>query len=273
MMDFYEMLDQVVDLLQRRGRLSYRALKVRFSLDDDALGALKEELIEIHQVATDQDGKMLVWTGDAGVTPRSPMSPQPAPLSDAHTGPFLQDVPTRAAPPPPDAERRQLTVMCCDLVGSTPLAERLDPEELREVVRAYQATCAEVIQRFGGHIAQYLGDGLLIYFGYPVAHKGALLHLLGALVEARMHLEQGMTLYDPQQHRALGALHGGQNPGVWCRTYMTFVLWLLGYPDQALQMSQEALTLAETLASPFDLNTAQDNRTRLHQHCRDVQAT
>jgi class 3 adenylate cyclase/tetratricopeptide (TPR) repeat protein len=69
------------------------------------------------------------------------------------------------------AERRQLTVMFCDLVGATDLSERLDPEDLREVVRAYQKTAEEVIQRFGGHIAQFLGDGLLVYFGYPVAHE------------------------------------------------------------------------------------------------------
>jgi class 3 adenylate cyclase len=80
----------------------------------------------------------------------------------------------RRPPPghgPPEAERRQLTVLFCDLVDSTPLSAQLDPEELREVVRAYQATCAEVIQRFDGHIAQYLGDGLLVYFGYPQAHE------------------------------------------------------------------------------------------------------
>lgn len=70
-----------------------------------------------------------------------------------------------------DAERRHLTVLFCDLVGSTLLSEALDPEELREVVRAYQAECAEVIRRFEGHIAQYLGDGLLVYFGYPMAHE------------------------------------------------------------------------------------------------------
>ena len=70
-----------------------------------------------------------------------------------------------------EAERRQLTVMFCDLVASTPLAERLDPEELREVIHDYQATCAAVIDRFEGHIAQYLGDGLLVYFGYPQAHE------------------------------------------------------------------------------------------------------
>jgi class 3 adenylate cyclase len=71
----------------------------------------------------------------------------------------------------PDAERRQLTVLFCDLVDSTALASQLDPEDLRAVIRAYQAICAEVIQRFDGHIAQYLGDGLLVYFGYPQAHE------------------------------------------------------------------------------------------------------
>ena len=70
-----------------------------------------------------------------------------------------------------EGERRQLTVMFCDLVGSTALSEQLDPEELREVVRAYQKVSAEVIARFEGSIAQYLGDGLLVYFGYPVAHE------------------------------------------------------------------------------------------------------
>src|SRR5205823_1101710 len=73
--------------------------------------------------------------------------------------------------PSPEAERRRLTVLFCDLVGSTALAGHLDPEDLREVVRAYHQTCAEVIQRFDGYIAQYLGDGVLVYFGYPVAHE------------------------------------------------------------------------------------------------------
>ena len=62
-------------------------------------------------------------------------------------------------------------MLFCDLVDSTALASQLDPEDLREVVRAYQDTCAKVIARFEGHIAQYLGDGLLVYFGYPLAHE------------------------------------------------------------------------------------------------------
>lgn len=72
---------------------------------------------------------------------------------------------------PAPAERRQLTVMFCDLVGSTALSTHLDLEELRELVQAYQAACAQVIERYDGSIAQYLGDGLLVYFGSPVAHE------------------------------------------------------------------------------------------------------
>ena len=78
---------------------------------------------------------------------------------------------SRCLPRPPSGRARQLTVLFCDLVDSTALASQLDPEELREVVRAYQETCAKVIARFEGHIAQYLGDGLLVYFGYPLAHE------------------------------------------------------------------------------------------------------
>jgi hypothetical protein len=72
------MLDQVIDLLQHRGRLSYRALKLQFALDDEALAALKEELIEVHQVAVDQEGKMLVWSGVTGASSLAPTPPQAA---------------------------------------------------------------------------------------------------------------------------------------------------------------------------------------------------
>jgi len=68
-------------------------------------------------------------------------------------------------------ERRQLTVMFCDLVGSTQLSQQLDPEQLRELMRAYQQACGAVIERYEGHVAQYLGDGLMVYFGWPGAHE------------------------------------------------------------------------------------------------------
>lgn len=102
-----------------------------------------------------------------------------------------------------DAERRQITVMFCDLVGSTALSEQLDPEELREVLKAYQEVCAKVINRFEGHIARYFGDGLLVYFGYPLAHEDdaqravrtgmGILEAIGRL-NLRLQKERNITL-------------------------------------------------------------------------------
>src|SRR6476659_7941601 len=89
-----------------------------------------------------------------------------APSVDAAT---TSDTPS--AHPEDRAERRQVTVMFSDLVGSTALSARIDPEDLREVISAYQKCVAETVQRFGGFVAKYMGDGVLVYFGYPVAHE------------------------------------------------------------------------------------------------------
>jgi class 3 adenylate cyclase len=170
-MEYDTILDQVITLLQREKRLSYRVLKRRLHLDDETLEDLKEDLIYAKQLAIDEDGKVLVWIGASGT--QADQTPKVAP-----------ELPE---PRSPEAERRQLTVLFCDLVGSTELASQLDPEDLREVVRAYQETCAKVIARFEGHIAQYLGDGLLIYFGYPQAHDDDALRAVRAglgMVEA-----------------------------------------------------------------------------------------
>jgi class 3 adenylate cyclase/tetratricopeptide (TPR) repeat protein len=91
------------------------------------------------------------------------------------------------------ADRRQLTVVFCDLVGSTELAERLDPEELGEVVREYQRTASAVVERYEGSVAQYLGDGLLVYFGHPQAHEDdprRALHAALAIVAAVAELSR-----------------------------------------------------------------------------------
>jgi len=112
----------------------------------------------------------------------------------------------------PEAERRQLTVLFCDLVESTALAVRLDPEELRAVVQAYQATCAEVIQRFDGHIAQYLGDGLLVYFGYPRAHEDdarRAIHTGLGMVEAIGTLNTRLTQHHGIRLAARVGIHTG----------------------------------------------------------------
>ena len=97
----------------------------------------------------------------------------------------------RDAPAPAEAERRQLTVMFCDLVGSTALSARLDPEDLREVVGAYHRCCADLIGEAGGFVAKYMGDGVLAYFGYPLAHEHDAEHAVQAglaLVEAAPQL-------------------------------------------------------------------------------------
>src|ERR671935_1707878 len=174
-MTFEEILDQAIAMLQRRGRLTYGALKRQFQLDDAYLEDLKAELIEGQRLAVDEDGRVLVWSGGTDVAPTTtPPAPQSASPGPPRTTQAVHP-PQTATPPterrPPEAERRQLTVLFCDLVDSTALASQLDPEELREVVRAYQKVCAKVIARFEGHIAQYLGDGLLVYFGYPLAHE------------------------------------------------------------------------------------------------------
>jgi TOMM system kinase/cyclase fusion protein len=173
MMDFYEVLDQVIDLLRQHGRVTYRALKRQFDIDDEYLEDLRDEIIEARQLAVDQDGRLLMWTGSTESAPSISESTDTQPVEPAVTqetqSTQIESLPTESHTP--DAERRQLTVMFCDLVSSTSLSSELDPEDYREVVRQYQRVCAEVISRYDGYIAQYLGDGLLVYFGFPQAHE------------------------------------------------------------------------------------------------------
>ena len=167
----YEILDQILALLQRHGRVTYGPLKRQFQLDDAYLEDLKAEIIEARQLAVDQDGRVLVWTG--GVVTAS--EPVPRPLPAASQSIPQEDHPGHhvVSPPAPRVLRRRNAASsrsCFVMSDSTVLASQLDPEDLRDVVRAYQETCAEVIRRFDGHIAQH-GDGLLVYFGYPQAHE------------------------------------------------------------------------------------------------------
>src|SRR5215471_3259502 len=103
--------------------------------------------------------------------PATSQTPIEEPPDTPATPPRVGVAALPSALPPLDAERRYLTVLFCELVNSTTLVGHLDPEDYREIVRAYHQTCAAVIQRFDGYIAQYLGDGVLVYFGYPVAHE------------------------------------------------------------------------------------------------------
>ena len=106
--------------------------------------------------------------------------------------------PAAAAPPAAgNEERRQLTIQFCDLVGSTQISSRMDPEDYRELMRVYQETASNVILKYGGYVAQYLGDGILVYFGFPQAHEDdaqravrAGLQILDAMETLRLRIER-----------------------------------------------------------------------------------
>ncbi|MDH3539413.1 MAG: AAA family ATPase [Acidimicrobiia bacterium] len=140
--------------LQEQGRVSLSALEMEFDLDRRQLESLVEELVDVQCVASRHDN-VLMWTG----APRSSelaLEPEKSPVE-----------PVVAA----SAERRTLSALFCDLVDSTRLAAGLDAEEWSEVVQAYQEAAVSVVERFDGHVGQYLGDGILVYFGWPRAHE------------------------------------------------------------------------------------------------------
>jgi class 3 adenylate cyclase len=166
-MEFYELLKQVLDLLRQRGRVSYRALKAQFHLDDDYLAALKDELIDAQHLASDEDGKVLVWTGGAAPTPTA-LKPESAPL--AYTPPHLTEkiLTSRSAL---EGERKQVTVLFADLKGSTELIRDLDPEQARAILDPALHAMMEAVHRYEGTVNQVLGDGIMALFGAPLAHE------------------------------------------------------------------------------------------------------
>ena len=164
-MDFDQVLKEVLWRLATEGGISYRRIRLSFGLDDDGLEELRRELIGIKRLAADVDGELLVWAPDGRVA-------RPEPMALAQPLPALRQAERPVAPAAaPEAERRQLTVMFCDLVGSTALSTGMDPEDLRDVIASFQSRCRAAIRRYDGFVAKYMGDGILVYFGYPRAHE------------------------------------------------------------------------------------------------------
>ncbi len=179
-MNFARVLKEVLWCLVTEGSISYRRIKLTFGLDDDGLEELRSELIGIKRLAADVDGKRLVLASEGRLArPEGTALPQPLPAlrhAEKPTAPAAQrDLPVALAPAAvaaaSEAERRQLTVMFCDLVGSTALSTGMDPEDLRDVIASYQSRCSAAIRRYDGFVAKYMGDGILVYFGYPRAHE------------------------------------------------------------------------------------------------------
>jgi class 3 adenylate cyclase/tetratricopeptide (TPR) repeat protein len=170
-----------------------------------------------------------------------------------------------APPPEARAERRQITVLFCDLVGSTALSSRLDPEDLRALMQRYQRTCAEIVRRHQGHVAQVLGDGLMVYFGWPRAHEDDAQRAVQtalAVVEA----VKGIDAAEPLRVRtgiATGAVVVGDSgePGADAHT-----------PRTAVGETPNLAARVQALAEPDQVLIAASTR-RLVAHafeCRDL---
>ena len=154
-------MDEVGDWLERLGLSGYAAAFAENDIEFDLLPELTDADLEKLGVASLGHRKRLLKAISALPSAAVPLASTP-PANAA------SEVPR---PVSSDAERRQLTVMFCDLVGSVALSEQLDPEDLREIIHVYQRCCTGVSERFRSFIARYMGDGLLIYFGYPQAHE------------------------------------------------------------------------------------------------------
>src|SRR5438094_248712 len=180
-MTFDEVLAQALELLQREQRVSYRALKVRFQLNDDLLEAVKDELIYAKKQAVDEENRVLVWVGEqesASAPSPPPGTPElasaPAPDQEreplSYTPKHLAEkiLTSRSAL---EGERKQVTVLFCDLANSTPIAERLGPEHMHTLLNRFFELALNAVHRYEGTINQFLGDGFMALFGAPLAHE------------------------------------------------------------------------------------------------------
>src|SRR5215470_11366202 len=169
-MDFHDVLDQVLALLRQRGRVAYRVLKLQFKLDDEALEALKDELIYSQRLAVDDEGKVLVWAGDSISASALTAAPAEgwAPLT--YTPSHLTDK-ILAARPALEGERKQVTVLFADLKDPTELIRGLDPEAAQQLLDPAIHIMMDAVHRFEGRVNQVLGDGIMALFGAPIAHE------------------------------------------------------------------------------------------------------
>ena len=200
-MTFDALLAQILELLQREQRLSYRALKRRFDLDDAYLDDLKAEIIDAKRLAVDEDGKVLVWTGAAVPSqhPAPPSEREAAHVPLAYTPPHLTEkiLTARAAL---EGERKQVTVLFADIKGSTELIASLDPEAARRLLDPALHLMMEAVHRYEGTVNQVLGDGIMALFGAPVAHED---HAARACYAA-LAMQAAMQRYTEEVRRTQG---------------------------------------------------------------------
>ena len=148
-------MQEIADWLKTLGLSEYAKPFAENGIDVSALRHLTDQDLKDIGVLLGHRRKMLAAIRE--LSGAAPTIPEPATGMESKTQ--------------VTAERRQVTVMFSDLVGSTALSARMDPEDLREVISAYQKCVAGTVERFGGFVAKYMGDGVLVYFGYPHAHE------------------------------------------------------------------------------------------------------
>jgi class 3 adenylate cyclase len=204
-MTFEKLLDQAIALLQRRGRLTYRALKRQFNLDDDYLEDLKAELIKGQRLAVDEDGEVLVWAGAPAsvVAPAAAPAPVQAQVPLTYTPPHLVDkiLTSRSAL---EGERKQVTVLFADLKGSMELLADRDPEEARQLLDPVLERMMVAVHRYEGTVNQIMGDGIMALFGAPIAHED---HAVRACYAA-LAMQAALRRYSDEVRRTHGlAVH------------------------------------------------------------------
>ena len=212
-MTFDDILEQAIDMLRRRGRVSYRALKRQFDLDETYLDDLRAEIIRVHQLAVDQDGEMLVWIGDPqSVAPISAPEQSAAPAPLAYTPKHLTEkiLTSRAVLA---GERKQVTVLFADLKGSLELLADRDPEEARQILDPVLAHMMEAVHRYEGTVNQVMGDGIMALFGAPLALED---HAVRACYAA-LRMQETVNRWGDEMQRAHGmpvqirvGLHSGE---------------------------------------------------------------
>jgi class 3 adenylate cyclase len=199
-MTFEEILDQVIAMLQRRGRVTYRTLKLQFQLDEEHFEALKEELLYAHPQVGDDAGRGLVWTGDPGTAPPAAAQAEtPAQTPLTYTPPYLAEkiLTSRSAL---EGERKQVTVLFADLKGSLELLADRDPEEARQLLDPVLEHLMVAVHRYEGTVNQVMGDGIMALFGAPLAHED---HAVRACYAA-LAMQEALRRYSAEVRRTHG---------------------------------------------------------------------
>jgi class 3 adenylate cyclase/tetratricopeptide (TPR) repeat protein len=241
-MDYDELVAKVIELLQREKRVPYRSLKRRFDLDDGYIEDLKIDLIEAKRLAVDENDRILVWVGEQASPPPAFSPDAVAAAATNHEREPLSYTPKHLAEKiltsrsALEGERKQVTVLFCDLANSTPIAERIGPEAMHTLLNRFFEVALNAVHRYEGTINQFLGDGFMALFGAPLAHED----------HARRAVLAALAL-----QRTLKEAHLGEPFGVECafRMGLNSGLVVVGSIGDNLRMDYSAIGDTTNLAA------------------------